>query len=107
MWERIFMGATVLSCFNKGVSIYQQAIGNAKMGSFMSMLREIVFGAGLPYLLCVFVGLDGILWFMPLADIVTAILGLFVTINTNRKLKAMEVEMKDDIEKSIARCNAG
>ena len=103
---RIFMGATVLSCFNKGVSIYQQALGNAKMGSFMSMLREIVFGAGLPYLLCVFVGLDGILWFMPLADVVTAILGLFVTINTNKKLKAMEIEMKDDIEASIARCNA-
>lgn len=101
---RIFMGATVLSCFNKGVSIYQQALGNAKMGTFLSMLREIVFGAGLPYLLCVIVGLDGILWFMPLADIVTAVIGLVVTIKTDRELKAMEITMKDDIEASIARC---
>lgn len=88
---RIFMGATVLSCFNKGVSIFQQAIGNARTGSFLSMLREIVFGAGLPYLLCVIVGLDGILWFMPLADIVTAAIGLAVTLKTNRKLKEMEL----------------
>jgi len=62
------------------------------------MLREIVFGAGLPYLLCVIVGLDGILWFMPLADVVTAIIGLAVTLKTNRKLKEMEISMKDDIE---------
>ena len=103
---RIFMGASVLSCFNKGVCIYSQAIGNVKMGTFLSMLREIAFGAGLPYLLCVFIGLDGILWFMPAADITVAIIGLFVVISTNKKLKKMETEMADDIKASIARCNA-
>lgn len=87
---RIFMGATVLSCFNKGVCIFSQAIGNVKMGTFLSMLREVAFGAGLPYLLCTIIGLDGILWFMPLADVTVAIIGLFVVISTNRKLKAQE-----------------
>lgn len=88
---RIFMGATVLSCFNKGVCIFSQAIGNVKMGTFLSMLREVAFGAGLPYLLCTFIGIDGILWFMPLSDIVVAIIGVFVVISTNKKLKGQSL----------------
>ena len=103
---RIFLGATVLSCFNKGVCIYQQAIGNVKMGTFLSMLREIAFGAGLPYVLCVLMGIDGILWFMPLADVVVAITGLFVTINTDRKLKAQEAQISEQINASAQVCGA-
>mgnify|MGYP000228724694 CR=1 FL=1 len=103
---RIFLGTTIISCFNKGVCIYQQAIGNLKMGTFLSMLREVVFGAGLPYILCVMMGLDGILWFMPLSDVVAGIISLIVTIRTTKELKKKEIEFADDIKASKERCAA-
>ena len=66
---RILLCATTLSCVNKGIFIFLQALGKAGLSSLLSTLREIVFGVGLPLLLPLFFGLDGILYFMAAADI--------------------------------------
>ena len=50
------------------------------------MTREIVFGVGLPLLLPLFMQLDGVLFFMPIADVLTAIASIVVIINTNKTL---------------------
>ena len=89
---RIFMGLAVLACFNKGVCIYQQAIGHPNIAAFLSMLRDVVFGAGLPFILPLFLGLDGILWFTPIADIVTGICSVIIVIRTSDRLKKEEKE---------------
>ncbi len=70
---RIFLSMIILCCLNKGIMIFMQALGKAKYAITISVLREIVFGVGLPLLLPLFFGLDGILYFMPLADILTFI----------------------------------
>ena len=84
---RIFLGASLLSCVNKGAAIFQQAIGNAKAATGLSVLREIVFGVSLPAILPIFMGLDGVLWFMPISDVVTFIVSMIVVANTARRLK--------------------
>lgn len=67
---RIFLCLTTLSCVNKGVTIFLQSLGKAAASTGLSILREVLCGAGLPLLLPIFLGLDGILLFMPIADII-------------------------------------
>lgn len=81
---RIFLCMLVLSCVNKGTFIFLQSIGNARQSTALSMMREIIFGVGLPLILPVFWGLDGILYFMPVADILTCIASVIVLIRTNQ-----------------------
>lgn len=85
---RLLLSMTMLSCVNKGAAIYMQALGKALTSSFLSMLREVVFGVGLPLLLPLFFGLDGILYFMPTADILTFIVTVVVIIKTGKELSA-------------------
>lgn len=83
---RIFLCLLPLSCLNKGTFIFLQSLGKAKESTALSMMREIVFGVGLPLLLPLFWGLDGVLFFMPIADILTVIASIIVIINTNKLL---------------------
>ena len=83
---RIFLCTMILACINKGTVIYLQALGKALISTILSMLKEIVFGVGLPILLPVFFGLDGILYFMPLSDILTFIVTAVVIAKTYKEL---------------------
>lgn len=87
---RIFLSMTILSCVNKGTFIFLQSLGKAKTSTVLSMMREIVFGVGLPILLPVFWGLDGVLLFMPVADILTGIASVCVIMHTNKMLHKEE-----------------
>lgn len=83
---RIFLMMSILACVNKGAFIFLQSLGKAKESTALSMIREILFGVGLPLLLPVFMGLDGILYFMPIADVLTFIASAVVLISTNKEL---------------------
>lgn len=83
---RIFLCMLILSCVNKGTFIFLQSLGHVKESTALSMMREVIFGVGLPILLPVFWGLDGILYFMPVADILTCIASAAVIIHTNKVL---------------------
>ena len=48
----------------------------------LSMVREIVFGVGLALLLPLFFGLDGVLYSMPVSDILTAVISAILIIRT-------------------------
>ena len=84
---RILLCATTLSCVNKGIFIFLQALGKAGFSTLLSTLREIVFGVGLPLLLPLFFGLDGILYFMAAADILTFLAAVPFLRHTERSLK--------------------
>lgn len=92
---RLFLCAMTFSCVNKGAFIYLQALGMAWTSTALSMLREIVFGVGLVLLLPIRFGLDGILYFMALADVLTFVLTAFVIIRTYKKLGNTEIKHID------------
>lgn len=79
----------ILACINKATFIFLQAIGNAVLSTMLSMIREIVFGVGFALILPIFFGLDGVLYSMPVSDILTAIISLNVIITTYKKLRAL------------------
>lgn len=84
---RIFLSMLVLSCVNKGCLIFLQSLGKALESTLLSLVREILFGVGLPIVLPVFWGLDGILYFMPIADILTFLIAIVVIWQTYKMLR--------------------
>ena len=79
----------ILACINKATFIFLQAMGNAVLSTMLSMIREIVFGVGFALILPIFFGLDGVLYSMPVSDILTAVISLIVIILTYKKLSAL------------------
>ena len=76
----------VFACINKAAFIFLQAMGKAIPSTLLSMTREIVFGVGLSVILPLFYGLDGVLYSMPAADILTAFFSMAVIIKTYKSL---------------------
>lgn len=87
---RTYLCMIVLACVNKACFIFLQAVGKALASTMLSMFREVVFGVGFAILLPVFFGLDGVLYSMPVSDILTFVISVFIIIRTYRELKAEE-----------------
>ena len=83
---RIYLCMMVFACVNKACFIFLQAMGKAMESTVLSMIREIVFGVGFALLLPLYFGLDGVLYSMPLSDIMTFVIALFLIIKTYRQL---------------------
>ena len=65
----------------------------------LSMVREIVFGVGFALLLPLKFGLDGVLYSMPLSDILTFLIAVFLICQTYKEhsgttAKSMEIGKK-------------
>ena len=88
---RIYLCMMVFACVNKACFIFLQAMGKAVESTVLSMVREIVFGVGFALLLPLFFGLDGVLYSMPLSDILTFVIAVFLIIKTYKQLN-QEVE---------------
>ena len=83
---RTYLCMMVLACVNKACFIFLQAVGKALASTILSMFREVVFGVGFALLLPIFFGLDGVLYSMPLSDILTFIISVFIIVRTYREL---------------------
>jgi Na+-driven multidrug efflux pump len=83
---RIYLCMIVFACINKATFIFLQAMGKAVASTALSMIREIVFGVGFALLLPIYFGLDGVLYSMPVSDILTAVVALVLIILTFREL---------------------
>ena len=83
---RIYLCMIVLACVNKATFIFLQVMGKAVESTVLSMVREIVFGVGFALLLPRFFGLDGVLYSMPVSDVLTFIISLCLIIRTYRQL---------------------
>ena len=88
---RIYLCMMVLATVNKGTFIYLQAIGKALASTLISMFRELVFGVGFALLLPEFFGLDGVLYSMPLSDLLTGLIAAFVIAATMKELRGDRV----------------
>lgn len=76
-----------LATVNKGSFICLQALGKAAASTGLSLVREIVFGVGLPILLPLAFGLNGVLYSFPVADVLTFAICVAVIAYTYRKLE--------------------
>lgn len=83
---RIYLCMMVFACVNKACFIFLQAMGKAVESTALSVIREIVFGVGLALILPIFFGLDGVLYSMPVSDILTFTIALFLIVRTYKEI---------------------
>ena len=81
---RTYLCMMVLACVNKACFIFLQAVGKALASTLLSMFREVVFGVGFALLLPVFFGLDGVLYSMPVSDVLTFVISAVIIVKTDR-----------------------
>ena len=84
---RIYLCMMIFACVNKATFIFLQAMGKATISTMLSMVREIVFGVGFAILLPVFLGLDGVLYSMPISDILTFVIASIIIRHTYKELR--------------------
>lgn len=83
---RIYLCMIIFACVNKACFIFLQAMGKAVASTMLSMVREIVFGVGFALILPKFFGLDGVLYSMPVSDVLTFLIALVLIFNTYKEL---------------------
>lgn len=88
---RIYLCAIIFACINKAAFIFLQSLGKPIESTLLSLIREIVFGVGFALLLPVFFGLDGVLYSMPVSDVLAFIVSAFVIRSTYRQLNSSEI----------------
>ena len=89
---RTYLCMMILACINKACFIFLQAVGKALASTLLSMFREVVFGVGFALLLPLFFGLDGVLYSMPVSDILTFIIAAIIIEKTYRELNVEGVQ---------------
>lgn len=110
---RTYLCMMTLATVNKGSFIYLQAMGKAAHSMAISMIREIVFGVGFALLLPLFFKLDGVLYSMPVSDVLTFIITAGICIGIYRELSgvtknpklAHEIFKKSDIINMQSNCH--
>ena len=62
-------------------------MGKVLESTILSMVREVVFGVGFALLLPIFFKLDGVLYSMPISDLITFIISVYLLIKISKELK--------------------
>lgn len=83
---RTYLCMIIFACVNKACFIFLQAMGKAVSSTMLSMVREIVFGVGFALLLPAFFGLDGVLYSMPVSDVLTFVIAVVLIAQTYKEL---------------------
>lgn len=89
---RTYLCMMVLATVNKGTFIYLQALGKAIPSTIVTMSREVILGVVLPIVMPIFMGLDGLLWSFPVADVITFCIALVFIRQTMRELNTKSRE---------------
>ena len=84
---RVYLCMMILACVNKGTFIYLQSLGKAMASTVFSMVREIIFREDFALIRPVFFGLDGVLYSMPVSDVLTFLIAAVLIGRTYRELR--------------------
>ena len=85
---RVYLCMLPLACVNKACFIFLQAMGKAAESTALSMIREVVFGVGFAMLLPKSFALSGVLYSMPVSDVLTFAVAAVLIAKTYRELGA-------------------
>lgn len=96
---RIYLFFTFINCIQPITSNLFTAIGKPKKGIFLSMTRQILFLLPLIIIFPLFLGIDGIMYAGPIADLVAGIVAVWMVRKELAKMRA-EMPVKDRINKN-------
>lgn len=87
---RIFLLATIFNGFQTVAALFMQSIGRAVKSAVISLSRQIIFLLPAEFILSSILGILGVLWAGPVADILAFILAVAIV---GRELKILEKEV--------------
>lgn len=92
---RIFLFFTWLNCLQPIASMFFTSIGKSIKGAFLSLTRQILFLLPPMVVLPLFMGIDGILWAGPFADLLSAAAAIILIAVEFRIMKRQELAKKE------------
>ena len=87
---RIFLSCVTFTCFIKMSAIFFQAVGKPISAMISSLIRDIAIFIPLAIILPMYLGLDGILYASPIADAVSMVVAVLLTVKFFKELKKQE-----------------
>ena len=91
---RVFLFFTWLNCLQPICSTFFTSIGKAAKGVFLSLTRQILFLLPPMVFLPMFMGIDGILWSGPIADVLSGVAAVLLSAGEFRLMKNQELSKK-------------
>ncbi len=104
---RIYLGFILLTCVTKVTAIFMQSIGKPVKAAVISMGRDVVFLVPPAILMCVFGGVDLLLWSAPIADVLAFILSAVLVVSELKRMPEQENRSEEEIDNSIASSVSG
>ncbi|GBU27638.1 hypothetical protein R84B8_01173 [Treponema sp. R8-4-B8] len=91
---RIYLSLIALTCLQKACAIFLQSIGKAKAAIPLSMLRDVILLIAFSVILPLYLGVTGIFWAAPAADILAMIITVFVVAIMWKQLSVTETAVQ-------------
>lgn len=89
---RIFLALVTFTCTIKMSSIFFQAVGKPVFAVVTSLIRDIICFIPLICILPIFMGVEGVLWAAPIADLIAILVNVSLTIAYFVKVNRMTKE---------------
>ena len=89
---RVFLFFTWINCLQPITSTFFTSIGKSIKGVFLSLTRQILFFIPFLLILPLFLGIDGIVYTGPIADLLSAIVAIAMAKYEFKNIKALEIE---------------
>lgn len=87
---RIYLCMMIFATVNKGTFIFLQSLGKAAASTAISLIREVVFGVAPASVF----GLDGVLYSMPVSDILTFLIAAVIIARTYQELSPQKLKQE-------------
>ena len=94
---RIVMSAFPIVGYQMVITIFFQSIGKAKVSIFLSLSRQLIFLLPPLLILPQFMGIDGILWSMPLSDVCSAIVTFVIMSMFMKRMRKENETLKQSL----------
>jgi hypothetical protein len=91
---RIYLSLIALTCLQKACAIFLQSIGKAEAAIPLSMIRDVILLIAFSLVLPLYLGVTGIFWAAPAADLLAAAITAFVVARVWKQLKETVTETK-------------
>ena len=89
---RIYLSLIILTCIQKACAIFLQSIGKAAAAIPLSIIRDVVFLIAFSLIIPAYIGVTGIFWAAPAADILAIAITVIVLLRVWKQLDSAKTK---------------
>ena len=89
---RIYLCLIIFTLVEKGTAIFLQSIGKPYKAMILSLTRDVIVFVPATIVMPIFIGIEGVLWAAPIADVIGIILCIIFIIIEMKKLNINNID---------------